>query len=135
MVNPTSNTRYFSLNLCASAARGLVGIGRFLLLLTFIFLVTTPLTQHFWTWDRFLHGGQDYESSTLMMLAFLCLVLVLAQHCKQSVDLLLAAQHLFSFLTHDLLLAGIPPVGAVWALWTERVASPGLETQSLPLLI
>jgi hypothetical protein len=134
-LNPTPNTSRLNLNVFACAARLLAGVGRFLLLLTILLLVTTPLTQHIWIWDHFLQGGQDYESSTLVILAFLCLVLVLTQHCKQSVDMLFATRRLFSFIPHDLLLASITPVGVISAMWTERVASPGLEIYSLPLQI
>ena len=42
-------------------------------------MVTSPLTQEVWTWDRFLHGGQDFESGVLLVLVSLCLVLLLAQ--------------------------------------------------------
>jgi hypothetical protein len=134
-LNPTPNTSRLNLNTFACAARLLAGAGRFLLLLTILVLVTTPLTQHIWLWDHFLQGGQDYESSALVILAFLCLVLVLTQHCKQSVDMLFATRRLFSFIPHALLLASITPVGVISALWTERAASPGLEIYSLPLQI
>lgn len=133
-MNPTHNTSRPNLNAFACAARLLVWMGRFLLLLTVLLLVTTPLTQHIWIWDRFLHGGQDYESSTLVMLAFLCLVLVLAQHCKQSVDMLLATRRLFAFISHELLIS-ITPVGMISASGMERKASPGLEIYNLPLQI
>ncbi len=135
MSNRTPNARHPSLNVFACAVRDQVGIGRFLLLLTAILLVTSPLTQRIWSWDHFLHGGQDYESNTLMVLALLCLVLVLAQHCKQSVNLLLATRRLFSFISPDLLLASIAPVEVAWASWKEYLASPGLETYGLPLQI
>ena len=104
-------------------------------MLTAILLVTAPLTQYIWTWDHFLRGGQDYESSTLMMLAFLCLVLVLARHCKQSVNLLLTTRRKFSFLVLEPLLASASLVGVSSAFWTERVADPVLANLSLPLQI
>lgn len=37
-----------------------------------------PLTQYFWTWDRFLHGGQDFELGALMVLTNIALGLVLS---------------------------------------------------------
>jgi hypothetical protein len=131
MLNRTSNSRLPGLSAFACAARALVGIGRFLLLLTAILLVTSPLTQHIWVWDHFLHGGQDYESTMLMVLAILCLALVLAQCCKQSVNLLLAARRLFSVISPDLLVAGTAPVKAVRVSWKQYLASPGLETSGL----
>lgn len=46
-----------------------------------------PLTEHLWTWDRFLSGGQDFEAGTLAVLMALCLVLVFASYQKQCVHL------------------------------------------------
>jgi hypothetical protein len=122
-------------SLFASAARAFAGVGRILLSLTAVLLVTAPLTQHVWTWDHFLQGGQDYESSTLMVLVFLSLVLVLAQNCKQSVSLLFAAWCQYSFLSRDPLLARIALVGPFSISHSECGASPGLEMYSLPLQI
>jgi hypothetical protein len=135
VLNHIPNASRPDLNAFACAARVLAGIGGFLLILTAVLLITTPLTQRIWTWDHFLRGGQDYESSTLVILTFLCLVLVLAHHCKQSVNLLLAARRLFSFIFNDRLLARIALVGAISACCTERVTSPGLEMYNLPLQI
>lgn len=52
-----------------------------------------PLTQYLWAWDRFMHGGQDFELGALMVLTVLCLALVLPKHCKHYVYLLLAPSH------------------------------------------
>jgi hypothetical protein len=104
-------------------------------MLTAILLVTAPLTQHIWTWDHFLHGGQDYELSTLMVLAFLCLVLVLVQRCKQSMDLLFAARRQSSFLSRAPVVAGVALVGPSSTFYSECGASPGFEKFSLPLQI
>lgn len=104
-------------------------------MLTAILLVTAPLTQYIWTWDHFLHGGQDYESSTLMVLAFLCLVLVLAQHCKQSVTLLFAARRQSPVRSCALLAATIALVGPFSTFSSECGVSSDLEKFSLPLQI
>jgi hypothetical protein len=61
-----------------------------LLILTAASLLISPITQEIWTWDRFLHGGQDFESGILLVLLSLCLVLLLAQHFKRVADLALA---------------------------------------------
>jgi hypothetical protein len=73
------------------AVRGGAGIwlGRFLFILSAISLLTAPLTQHLWTWDHFLHGGQDFELATLMVLTSVAFVLVLSRQCRENVDLLL----------------------------------------------
>lgn len=122
-------------NLFACAARAFARIGPILLSLTAVLLATAPLTEHIWTWDHFLSGGQDYESSTLLILAFLCLVLVLAHHCKQNVSLLFAARRQSSFLSRDPLLARIALIGPFSISHSECGASPGLEMYGLPLQI
>lgn len=63
-----------------------VRAGRALLLLNVIVLILSSFTEHLWTWDRFLRGGQDFELSLLALLAFFCLILVLAQHFRRSVS-------------------------------------------------
>lgn len=69
-------------------------LSRVLLLLVAVELVTMPLTQHIWTWDGFLHGGQDFELGLLMIVVCICLVLLRAQHGKQRLPLLLASRRL-----------------------------------------
>jgi hypothetical protein len=64
-------------------------MGRLLLLLAALVLIALPFTQQIWTWDRFLHGGHDFETSVLLILTTLCLVLVLARGCHQCVTLLI----------------------------------------------
>jgi len=134
-LNCTSNTNHPNPTVFICAGRALAWIGRVLLMLTAILLVTAPLTQYIWTWDHFLRGGQDYELSTLMILAFLCLVLVLAQHCKQSMDLLFTARGQSSFPSHASLAATIAPTGPFSTFYSEREASPSLKKFSFPLQI
>jgi hypothetical protein len=61
----------------AGATRG-VWVCRSLLFLLGLSLLSMPLTQYFWTWDRFLHGGQDFELGALMVLTNIALGLVLS---------------------------------------------------------
>ncbi len=63
---------------------GWVRAGRLLLIINAIVLVASSFTEHLWTWDRFLRGGQDFELSLLALIAFFCLVLVLAVHFRRS---------------------------------------------------
>lgn len=67
-----------------------VDLSRLLLGLAFVELLTMPLTQHLWTWDRFLRGGQDFELGLFIVVSCLCLVLLHAQHCRQTIGRLLA---------------------------------------------
>jgi hypothetical protein len=65
-------------------------MGRVLLFLASFLLLALPFTQHIWTWDRFLHGGHDFETNMLLILCTLCLVLVLMQVCRQAIKILFA---------------------------------------------
>jgi hypothetical protein len=53
-------------------------------------LLTMPIAQHCWTWDGFLQGGQDFELGLFIIVTCLCLVLLRAQHGRQSIRRLLA---------------------------------------------
>lgn len=72
----------------------LIWLGRFLLAMSAISLVTAPLTQHLWTWDHFLHGGQDFELAALALFIALGLVLVLSRQCRLRVGSLFASWRL-----------------------------------------
>ncbi|HUB17778.1 MAG TPA: hypothetical protein VL990_04030 [Acidobacteriaceae bacterium] len=65
-------------------------LSRLLLLLIAVELITMPLTQHLWTWDGFLHGGQDFELGLFMIVVCVCLGLLRAQHGRQRISRLLA---------------------------------------------
>jgi len=124
-----------TLNAFPCAARVYAEMSRFLLMLTAVVLIASPLTQRIWTWDHFLHGGQDFESGVLMILITLCLVLLLAQHCKQSVKFLLATCPLFSFICDDHPLARTERGDAITAFRSERLPDPSSGTYNTPLLI
>jgi hypothetical protein len=110
-------------------------IGRSLLILTAVSLLTMPVTQHLWIWDHFLHGGQDFELSTLLVLSILCLALVLSKHGKQCIDSLFAIWNLLVFIFDHGRLVRTPMQGAFWILRAERVPSPDLAINNLPLQI
>ena len=130
-----SNTRQVPFSIDTGASRTLLWIGRCLLILSVVSLSTMPFTQHLWTWDRFLHGGQDFESGALMVLIFLSLVLVVSKHSKQCVDLLLAQWHLLGFHLTGRESIGIPLYRTVWALQIKPVPSPDLGNYSTPIRI
>ena len=66
-----------------------VRAGRTLLVINLIVLILSGFTEHFWAWDGFLRGGQDFELSLLALLAFFCLILVFAQYFRRRVSDLL----------------------------------------------
>jgi len=96
------------LNVFASVVRGPVAVGRFLLVVATISLLTMPLTQHFWTWDHFLRGGQDFESGMLVIVSILCLAVLLSQLCKKDVDLFFIVRRLLDSMRNPRELAGMP---------------------------
>jgi hypothetical protein len=55
-------------------------------------VLLSPLTQQLWTWDRFLHGGQDFETAAFLMLISFCLVGVLARCSRRCLE------HIFTVL-------------------------------------
>jgi len=130
--NPKVNCRP-DLNACACTSRVFVWIARALLILTAISLVTMPVTQHLWTWDRFLHGGKDFELSTLVILSFLSLVLVLAKSLKRSIDSLLSGLCTLAFVRYKRVAIRI--TGALSIFRTEYVAAPDTGMYNIPLLI
>ncbi len=65
-------------------------IGRALVLFTALLLAFMPLTEHLWTFDEFFRSGQDLEFGLLALATILCLVLVVSQHRKQVVNVLLS---------------------------------------------
>lgn len=65
-------------------------LSRAVLLLVAVELITMPLTQHYWMWDKFMHGGQDFELGLLMVVTCVCFALLRAQHCRQNLRWLLA---------------------------------------------
>jgi hypothetical protein len=70
--------------------RSSVCLGRILLLIVSIELLTMPITQGLWTWDRFLHGGQDFELGLLIIVTCLCLVLLRVEQSRNDLGSLLA---------------------------------------------
>lgn len=95
--------------------KGWVRAGRILLIINVIVLIASAFTEHLWTWDHFLHGGQDFELSLLALLAFFCLILVFAQYFRRRVsDLLDRAED--TGIAEDLCLlspSAPPPISCV----------------------
>jgi hypothetical protein len=76
------------LNALFNVARSAVCLGRVLLIIVAIELLTMPITQGLWTWDKFLHGGQDFELGLLVIITCLCLILLRTEQSKRSLGLL-----------------------------------------------
>jgi hypothetical protein len=135
MLNHTSSASWPGFNSPACPASVLAGIGRVLLILTSVSLMTMPVTERLWTWDHFLHGGQDFELGALLVLSILCLALVLPRYGKQFVDSLFANWCHLAFIFKHRQLVRTPLLRAFSILLAERVPSPALAVYSLPLQI
>jgi hypothetical protein len=110
-------------------------MGRFLLISIAISLITMPVTQHLWTWDHFLRGGNDFEMTTLLVLSFLGMALVLSRQVKQCLDSLFAALRFLSFTIRDRMHGRIFEDGAFRLFRAECLANPPIDMYSLPLQI
>ena len=94
-----------------------------------------PVTQHLWTWDRFLHGGHDFELTTLTILSILSLVLVLTKQCKEGFKSLLSTWRILAFNLddHDTPRTCFP--GEFPAMCLEHVTGPNNGIFNFPLQI
>lgn len=100
-----------------------VRAGRILLIINAIVLITSCFTEHLWTFDHFLRGGQDFEMSLLALIAFVCLVLVFAQYFRRRVSDLLdrgATSCISEDLCSRFLYAGPSPL----SIFVERPPGP-----------
>jgi hypothetical protein len=88
-----ARTQFASLS---DASHACVIFGRLFISLIGILLPAMLWTERISTWDKFFQGGQDCEMSILALFAFFCLVILLAQNCRQSMTLLLAMLQFFS---------------------------------------
>ena len=82
------------LNALFNIVRSAVCLGRILLLVVAIEMLTMPFTQGLWTWDKFLHGGQDFELGLLVIITCLCLLLLRTEQSKHLLGLLLLIKSL-----------------------------------------
>ena len=128
-------TSRLHLKTLADLSKGPIVIGRLLVGLTTLLLAVMPLTEHLWTWDKFLRGGPDVEFGLLGIASILCLVLVLSQHYKQVINLLLTMRRLIGFALYL-------DDGSFWvapdiisSFRQDRTEAPALGTYNLPLQI
>lgn len=134
-MNHAANPVRRNLNTFACGSRWLALIGRVLLLLVAVSLLTMPLTQRIWTWDHFLRGGHDFESGMLVIVTTLCLAVLLVQVCKRRVASLFAACRLFGFPSDKCILfrSALPRAFFIWR--TEQAGSLPIQNYGLPLQI
>ena len=94
-------------------------------------LITMPITQDLWTWDKFLHGGQDFEIGMLIIVTCLCLTLLRAEQSRCDLDFLLAIRSLH--LHKRPRSASLVPCS--FELREHRPTIPSMESFNLPLII
>jgi len=134
-LTPKPKVSPLDLNSCACTARTMVRVSRYLLILSALSLLTMPITEHLWNWDRFLQTGRDFELGTLMVLSFFCLVLILSRKCKQRVESLFAAWCTLAFKFMDQVTPGFCLPGMFLVFCTEPVTRPGTGVYGFPLQI
>lgn len=110
-------------------------MGRTLLMLATISVITTPLTQHIWTWDHFLRGGQDFETGMLTIVMILCLAVLLSQLCKRHIELLFTLRRGLAFTLNPGEQLERSPLGAFFIFRLERVNGAAIDRYSHPLKI
>lgn len=64
--------------------------GRAFFLMAALLLAIMPWTAWFWSFDNFLHGGQDFELGLLAVLSIFCLLIVLLQRRRAELTIALA---------------------------------------------
>src|SRR5215469_15296947 len=69
-----------------------------LLTLVGICLLSSPVTQHVWSWDGFPRGGPDFETGSFLILVSCCLLMVLAHLCKSALMQALTVPNWLGFL-------------------------------------
>lgn len=94
-----------------------------LLIINLIVLIISCFTEHYWTWDHFLRGGQDFELSLLALLAFFCLILVFAQYFRRRVSELLDGSD-DTRIADDLCVPSLNAAPSLLSFFVER--PPGL---------
>ena len=106
------------------------------LLLAALVVLVMPWTEYFWHFDKFLRGGQDFELGLLSVAAFICLILLMLQHSKCGVTLILASRMWVCFVLQpgDDLAPGML-CGLMSELHAIAVPSPALSRNTLPLRV
>ncbi len=110
-------------------------IGRILLVFAAVELISMPLTQYAWTWDHFLRGGTDFESSLLFLVVCIGLLLVLRYHYRQGENLCVPRRRLSLPVFDIVKSAATFGTGALLPFHPERRASSDLAACNLPLQI
>ena len=111
-------------------------LGRLLVFLAAVLTAAMPFTEHFWTFDHFLRGGQDFELGMLCLIASFCLTLLLAQ---RGVWVTSALSAMRDWLSLALSIAPLNKGGRSWITQfrslTSLFASSRLSACSFPLQI
>lgn len=119
----------------ALLAHALKNAGRFLLVLAAVELISMPLTQYAWTWDHFLHGGMDFESSLLFLVVCLHLLLVLRNHRRQDENLRVSMWRLPLTIFDTQKSAAMRGNGLLSPFHRKHRAGSGWASYNLPLQI
>ncbi len=109
---------------------------RVALLFTVVLLLMMPWTEYFWSFDKFLRGGQDFELGLLSIATIFCLLLVMLQHRKCSLRESLSFRKWLSIVfRRDDPFARGSFTGLIAVLHFLAVPSPPVGQCTLPLQI
>jgi hypothetical protein len=111
-------------------------VSRVTLLFAALVVLVMPWTEYFWYFDKFLRGGQDFELGLLSAAAYIFLILLMLQHSRRGVTLILASRMWICFVSQpgDDLAPGML-CGLMSELHAIAVPSPALSRNTLPLRV
>jgi hypothetical protein len=96
--------------------------GRLLVLLTTLLVLVMPVTEHLYSWDHFLRGGQDVEFNLLAALLFAAMVVLSMNGAVMQ-----------PLLTQPAFVATIDPRGQVTRPCAPSGREPSRQAASNPL--
>ena len=116
-----------------ASLRSAVCLSRILLIVLAVEAITMPVTQGIWSWDKFLHGGQDFELGLLIIVSCLGLVLLRVQQNRNRSGWLAVIR---AMLKSPKIVAGLNLISSSrsWLEHRTRIPSP-FRTFTAPLLI
>jgi hypothetical protein len=102
-----------------------------------LLLLVMPWTEHFWHFDKFVLGGQDFEFSLLTFVIVLSLILLLSQRRKQALAVALAFWQWLSsgLLPNPANPGGINHVEWISASHANLTSHPSLKLYTPPLRV
>lgn len=134
-MSQTPNVLWPRTNAATCSPAALARLGRILLVLTAVSLLTMPVTERVWTWDNLAEGGKDFELSMILVLSFFCLVLVLLKQGKQCIASMFASWRQIALIASQGGVVRSALAAALVSVSCESMPRPDLSMQNTPLQI